>query len=98
MERPNLHPYVGRWSYVADFRANLHVTLRTQAPINYRVPRGGDMSTLEDRRCAFGSGHPGANFAFADGSVHFLSKSTPLPILQALSTRCDGEVISAGDF
>ena len=44
------------------------VTLHTAAGINYRVPPGGDFSTLEDRGCAFGSGHPGgANFAFADG-------------------------------
>ena len=87
--------HVGRWSFVADHRANLHVALSTQAPINYRVPRGGGTSTLEDRRCAFGSGHPGgANFAFADGSVRFLSDSTPLPTLQGLSTRARDEVLT----
>jgi prepilin-type N-terminal cleavage/methylation domain-containing protein/prepilin-type processing-associated H-X9-DG protein len=85
----------GRWGYVANAGAVGNVTLHTPVPINYRVPPGGDFSTVEDRACAYGSGHPGgANFAFADGSVRFLSDSTPLPTLQALSTRCGGEVVT----
>jgi len=89
----------GRWGYVANAGAVGNVTLHTPVPINYRVPPGGDFSTVENRACAFGSGHlGGANFAFADGSVRFLSDSTPLPTLQALSTRRGGEVVSDGDF
>jgi prepilin-type N-terminal cleavage/methylation domain-containing protein/prepilin-type processing-associated H-X9-DG protein len=87
----------GKWGFVAKGIGN--VTLHTAAPINYRVPPGGDYSAVEDRLCTFGSGHPGgANFAFADGSVRFLSNSMPLPTLQALSTRAGGEVVSGGDF
>ncbi|HEY7425586.1 MAG TPA: DUF1559 domain-containing protein, partial [Gemmataceae bacterium] len=87
----------GKWGFVAKGIGN--VTLHTAAPINYRVPPGGDYSTVEDRACAFGSGHAGgANFAFADGSVRFLSDSILLETLQVLSTRAGGEVVSGGDF
>jgi prepilin-type processing-associated H-X9-DG protein/prepilin-type N-terminal cleavage/methylation domain-containing protein len=45
----------------------------------------------------FWSPHPGgANFAFADGSVHFLSYSAD-SILPALATRAGGEVVSLPD-
>lgn len=37
--------------------------------------------------------HNGANFAFADGSVRFLSESTPLWNLAVMTTRAGGEVI-----
>lgn len=90
---------LGKWSYVANGGASAQVSLSTPVGINYRVPPGGDYSAVEDRACAFGSGHPGgANFGFADGSVRFLRDGTSLPTLQALSTRAGGEVVSAGDY
>jgi prepilin-type processing-associated H-X9-DG protein len=89
----------GRWGFVANFGASGNVSLSTPAPINYRVPTGGDFSAMEDRACVFGSGHPGgANFAFADGSVRFLRDSTPLAVLQALSTRDNGEIVTGEDY
>jgi prepilin-type processing-associated H-X9-DG protein len=76
-------------------RVNSHVALSTPVRINYLVPPGGDLSTIFDRSCAFGSGHPGgANFAFADGHVSFLRNETSLETLQALSTRARGEVVT----
>jgi prepilin-type processing-associated H-X9-DG protein len=75
-----------------------NVTLSTPVPINYRVPPGGNLSTLNNRLCGFGSGHPGgANFAFADGHVRFLKESTSLQTLRALSTRAGGETTPEGD-
>jgi prepilin-type N-terminal cleavage/methylation domain-containing protein/prepilin-type processing-associated H-X9-DG protein len=90
---------MGRWALVAGPGTLAMVELSTPVPINYQVPPGGDLSTLEDRACAFGSGHPGgANFAFADGSVRFVSESIAMATLQALSTRAVGEVVSGSDF
>jgi prepilin-type processing-associated H-X9-DG protein len=45
------------------------------------------------------SNHPGgANYAFADGSVHFLKSSISLQTYWSLGTRADGEVISSDSF
>jgi prepilin-type N-terminal cleavage/methylation domain-containing protein/prepilin-type processing-associated H-X9-DG protein len=89
----------GRWGYVGSPGAVGHVALHTAAPINYQVPPGGDLLTLWDRAGAFGSGHPGgANFAFSDGSVRFVSDGIPLAMLQALSTIAGTEVVSGSDF
>ncbi|WP_435010263.1 DUF1559 domain-containing protein [Tundrisphaera lichenicola] len=56
--------------------------------------------------CRFGAAakgfvslHPGgANFAFADGSVHFLKKSINMATYCALGSRNGGEVISADQY
>lgn len=74
------------------------VTLSTPVPINYQYPLtdGTQNTQYRDYRvCAFGSQHAGgANFAFADGSVKFLSEGISVPTLQALSTRAKGEVVT----
>jgi prepilin-type N-terminal cleavage/methylation domain-containing protein/prepilin-type processing-associated H-X9-DG protein len=47
----------------------------------------------------FKSAHPGgANFAFADGSVHFLKQSINLVTYNALGSRNGGEVISSAAY
>ncbi len=71
-------------------------------PINWQMPAGvGDPNFIysDARFSTPGSGHlTGANFAFADGSVKFLSQSTSLTVLQQLSTRNGGEVIDATQY
>jgi prepilin-type processing-associated H-X9-DG protein len=48
---------------------------------------------------AFGSRHPGgANFLFADGSVHFLKNSVNNPVYWALSTRNGAEPLSGDSY
>jgi prepilin-type N-terminal cleavage/methylation domain-containing protein/prepilin-type processing-associated H-X9-DG protein len=84
----------GRWIYSSDRR---DVLMTTGAPMNYdtKDPPG---STAQ-RVAAFGSGHSGgANFAFVDGSVHFLSSAIDLTTYQSLSTRNGGEVINSSSF
>jgi prepilin-type N-terminal cleavage/methylation domain-containing protein/prepilin-type processing-associated H-X9-DG protein len=42
----------------------------------------------------FSSLHPGGlQFAYADGSVHFISNAIPRPVYRALATRAGGEVV-----
>ena len=75
------------------------------APINYKTPwaygaAGAPTSqsawfTFQDMRfSAIGSQHSGgANAVFADGSVRFLTDSTPQAVLSLYCTRADGQVI-----
>lgn len=46
----------------------------------------------------FGSWHSGgAHFLFCDGSARFLKDSTPLPLLQSLTSMAGGEPVALGD-
>ena len=69
--------------------------------INYRIPTNppptGTARSLAfaKRLLGYSSNHAGgANLAFGDGSVRFLSENLSLVILQSMVTRAGGEVIS----
>jgi prepilin-type processing-associated H-X9-DG protein len=52
---------------------------------------------MDDRDAA--SRHDGGtNFAFGDGSVHYLKNSINLGVYRALSSRAGGEVIGADQY
>jgi prepilin-type N-terminal cleavage/methylation domain-containing protein/prepilin-type processing-associated H-X9-DG protein len=65
---------------------------------------GGGPATLPDPTNAdlvggFSSNHPGgANFAFGDGSVRFLSESINRRIFQCLGNRADGELVDESSY
>jgi prepilin-type N-terminal cleavage/methylation domain-containing protein/prepilin-type processing-associated H-X9-DG protein len=72
-------------------------------PINWVMPptlTSDPGFVYEDLRFStYGSEHTGgANFALCDGSVRFLSNTTPLITLQQLSTRNGGEVFDASQL
>jgi prepilin-type N-terminal cleavage/methylation domain-containing protein/prepilin-type processing-associated H-X9-DG protein len=87
----------GAWAgvFATSGGSNAAQLLSPPVPINYHFPSSGGWPEMVDRLCAYGSAHAGgANFAYADGSVRFVSDHTPVDILQALSTRAGGEVVN----
>ena len=65
-------------------------------PLNVRRPSGGEYPPDEwQNTSGFRSLHTGgANFAFADGSVRFVSNDIPLAVYRGLATIGGGEVVT----
>jgi prepilin-type N-terminal cleavage/methylation domain-containing protein/prepilin-type processing-associated H-X9-DG protein len=91
---------------VWQFSANAN---GTTVPINYPTPlncdtAGGFGTSNWASRCSYANTgfkckHPGgANFLFADGSVHFLKQTISMQTYCALGSRNAGEVVSSDSF
>lgn len=65
----------------------------TACPINSILM--GDLTTIDEKELAFGSRHPGgANIAFADGHIQYVSESIQASTWSGLGTRAGREVVS----
>jgi prepilin-type N-terminal cleavage/methylation domain-containing protein/prepilin-type processing-associated H-X9-DG protein len=85
------------WAWT-DWNASGDCLGNTQYPINstiLQLPQLGSTDPVDDRKSIFGSGHTGngSNFLMCDGSVHFVSQSVSLSILQRLSSRIDQHIV-----
>lgn len=91
----------GAWSWTGGGNGTTHVFGSARVPINFRTPESAPASyaSVNDRMSAYGSGHTGgANFVFADGSVHFLTDSINMVVFRSLATKRGYEQIDFADF
>jgi prepilin-type N-terminal cleavage/methylation domain-containing protein/prepilin-type processing-associated H-X9-DG protein len=90
---------MGAWAWFGGARGHNMLLASTRVKLNYQLPEGtvSAWTPRDERLSAFGSGHPGgANFAFCDGSAHFISDNIDQITYQALSTRQGNENTPAG--
>lgn len=94
--------WYGSWFCVASADVNGY-----GLPMNWKIPSTSTdwLSVVFYGLTGYGSNHPGGtNFAFCDGSVHFLPNSVSttmvgsITLLSALATRAGGEVIPDGGY
>jgi prepilin-type processing-associated H-X9-DG protein len=89
---PGAFSYGGPWASSAN-----PVTISGSSADGAEAPGPCALNCTNDRQpYSFHSG--GANFLFADGSVHFLQAGMSIRVLAALATRAGGEVVSPGDW
>jgi prepilin-type N-terminal cleavage/methylation domain-containing protein/prepilin-type processing-associated H-X9-DG protein len=89
---PDLFSYGGPWASSAN---SVVISGASADGITVGGPCGINC-TNDQQPYSFHAG--GANFLFADGSVHFLPAGTSIRVLAALATRAGGEVISGEDY
>ena len=71
----------------------------TAAPLNSNVLQTDVYVVFQTEFDSFRSDHVGGvNFAFVDGSVHYISEDIEQTVLKALSTRAGNETVDASAF
>jgi prepilin-type N-terminal cleavage/methylation domain-containing protein/prepilin-type processing-associated H-X9-DG protein len=89
---PGAFSFGGPWASSAN-----PVLIRGSSPDGSTAPGPCALNCTNDRQpYSFHTG--GANFLFADGSVHFLSAGMDIRVLAALATRAGGEVIPGENY
>ena len=77
------------WAYANSATATCAI------PPNVKYPPGPDYSWMWEYNTSFRSRHPGGvQFAYSDGSVHFIKDSVELPVYRAMATIRGGEVVT----
>lgn len=85
--------------WVSGTRASLRNTGSLRGHASSAVPNDNPTPAGSLVVGGFGSSHTGgAQFTFADGSVHFLSQTTEISLLKKLGHRADGEMMGSTDF
>lgn len=85
--------YYGSWlAGVSNGQALSYASKNIAFPLN---SLSIDLTYNEWNDVSFGSEHPaGAHFAFADGSVHFITENIELSVLKAAASRKGGETVN----
>src|SRR5262249_34462825 len=93
--------YWGKWTSGLGYTSRQpleQLNWKLPASLDAGAPRGGTPAWNDlfyKRVGVYGSEHAGgANLAFADGSVKFVSQQISLLTLRALCTKADGEVVA----
>jgi prepilin-type N-terminal cleavage/methylation domain-containing protein/prepilin-type processing-associated H-X9-DG protein len=92
------HPVPGAFSFGGPWASSANpVLIRGSSTDGSQAPGPCAINCTNNQQpYSFHSG--GANFLFADGSVHFLRAGMSIRVLAALATRAGGEVISGEDY
>lgn len=80
-------------TWAATGRSDEQLIFKTNNPINSGAPDPAKFWNVVDDDCAMSFHNGGAQFVFADGSVHFINENVDLQTYQNLGNRRDGQTL-----